>query len=79
MATKRKPTKFHALENKWFVKYVVSFPQQLRFQEHLLEGLVFVYIGDEDGRVRKASAQTLVKWVNILDELYYIEKKLKIK
>ena len=35
--------------------------QRIRFQETLVEGLVFVYLGDEDGRVRKAAAIALLQ------------------
>ncbi|XP_060568114.1 huntingtin-like isoform X3 [Ruditapes philippinarum] len=40
----------------------------LSLQDHILEEIVLVYIGDEDGRVRKSAANTLVRLVK---QLFY--------
>ncbi|WAR21216.1 HD-like protein [Mya arenaria] len=38
----------------------------IRFQDHILEELVYVYVWDEDGRVRRAAANTIIKLVEQL-------------
>ena len=37
--------------------------QRLRIQEHVLQDVVVVLLGDEDTRVRQAAATSLTKWV----------------
>ncbi|XP_053407184.1 huntingtin-like isoform X2 [Mercenaria mercenaria] len=57
------------LENTCSAKFgQKQFLGPLSLQDHILEEVVLVYIGDEDGRVRKAAAHTLVRLVK---QLFY--------